>query len=641
MNRTPPPQCNVDGASTVKHFPLWRRVASQATPLRNRGGACCGEVELSQDDALLTRRSLPTKFAQQRVDCQVAVQDVQAVPLHNAPASSSRSLAVSEAVPDNSPLVACRASGSAEPALNPPVKRRRLTCKQPAPESYGDVCLDVPMSWAVRRRAEQQFAAHWLKHKGGAQAPGNYDAKRRYGVHLFRALSPSQQAPWVLRSLATEKGPGEGQAADAQAALAVPAPASNTASAADTFEADLPDAAAMAQLRNEQCVGVLLTWNGSWAARAPDLPACQAEAHVGGQKVTDALRRCPSMQKLFESFWESVSKQIAGAGFEHCSAAMEHSTHPTDPAQIRVHLHLFCSWQQDKSPRRRVYSAVTRLKFEGKAASHFVPSVARQGPRGRSRAVLQGHYYLQMPKVGSLFRRATLVRFLDFKVEARWIMGFWRQRKLSHEDCLEELFQSRDHAHVHAKEVQNLQKWETHKEMERRCARLLAKVKHLPFKSPVECELEWLAQYDFDENSVEALPTRFSFMIYDGPSRTGKTELACSWFVAASTLVLNCQGVTEPNLHCWDARRYAALLVDECSWKLLWDNRALFQASVRPTLLGQSQCNEHAYWVSLYKVPIIACSNNFWEGCNDPKARNWIELNSFYRWIEEKTFEDT
>ena len=187
MNRTPPPQCNVDGASTVKHFPLWRRVASQATPLRNRRGACCGEVELSQDDALLTGRSLPTKFAQQRVDCQVVVQDVQAVPLHNAPASSSRSLAVSEAVPDNSPLVACRASGSAEPALNPPLKRRRLTCKQPAPESYGDVCLDVPMSWAVRRRAEQQFAAHWLKHKGGAQAPGNYDAKRRYGVHLFRA----------------------------------------------------------------------------------------------------------------------------------------------------------------------------------------------------------------------------------------------------------------------------------------------------------------------------------------------------------------------------------------------------------------------------------------------------------------------
>ena len=183
-----------------------------------------------------------------------------------------------------------------------------------------------------------------------------------------------------------------------------------------------------------------------------------------------------------------------------------------------------------------------------------------------------------------------------------------------------------------------------------------------PFKPPAEKELAFLLQFAFNfrtmpdwgrtpagkivgrrnpEDSGD-LPRRCKFLIYNGPTRLGKTERAAHWFGGSETMVLNCQNVTTPCLRDMQTGAYRAVVYDEGDWRLPASQRALFQSAARPVTLGQSQCNESAYNVVMHGVPQIICSNDFWKGCGpeDMESRLWIEGNSFFVDILEKTWEE-
>ena len=128
------------------------------------------------------------------------------------------------------------------------------------------------------------------------------------------------------------------------------------------------------------------------------------------------------------------------------------------------------------------------------------------------------------------------------------------------------------------------------------------------------------------------------FSVYDGPSRMGETELACAWFGSQYTMIVNAQECITPNLRPLSTGKYRAILFDEGSWELCWRNKAMMQASPRPVVLAQSQCNDRSYQVLLFRVPMIVCSSCFWEGCKDPEARDWTEKNSVFVPVNEKVF---
>ena len=181
--------------------------------------------------------------------------------------------------------------------------------------------------------------------------------------------------------------------------------------------------------------------------------------------------------------------------------------------------------------------------------------------------------------------------------------------------------------------------------------------KKCPFKEPSKLELQCVRQHGvlaskptmrqhraYVYNSLEDIDKasalrRLLFLIYDGPSRMGKTELACSWFGTQNTLVCKAQDCTTPNLRPLHSGRYSAILFDEGNWSLCFHNKTMMQASSRPVELGQSQCNDRSYSCLLFRVPLIVCSNNFWEGCNDPAAREWIELNSIYIRVDTEVWQ--
>jgi hypothetical protein len=111
---------------------------------------------------------------------------------------------------------------------------------------------------------------------------------------------------------------------------------------------------------------------------------------------------------------------------------------------------------------------------------------------------------------------------------------------------------------------------------------------------------------------------------------TGKSERAMHWFTETRTLKLNCQGAKSPNMREFQSGKYDAVLCEETTWRILWENRQLFQAGPWNVQLGQSPCNEHCYSVWCWGVPFMICSNNFWEDCDDPIAREWVEANIVY-----------
>ena len=213
-------------------------------------------------------------------------------------------------------------------------------------------------------------------------------------------------------------------------------------------------------------------------------------------------------------------------------------------------------------------------------------------------------------------------------VRQSWVLDLWRLRKLTHESARRELIASRDKAHQALREVDALEAAEYSQRVHDQLAQARLVDSELRFAPPSAIEREWLAQY-------EAKPCgrrlrRYKLLIYEGASRSGKTERAIHWFSRDKTLIVSSMNTTTPSLRPWLSGRYVAIVFDEGSWQLVALNRQLFQAGMNAVTLSQSQCNEHAYELCLLGVPLMVTSNDFWKECDDAEAREWILANSYF-----------
>jgi hypothetical protein len=180
-----------------------------------------------------------------------------------------------------------------------------------------------------------------------------------------------------------------------------------------------------------------------------------------------------------------------------------------------------------------------------------------------------------------------------------------------------------------------------------------------PFLPPTPEEMAWLMQYVsvMNEAAFRESPAarycgeytgsidrnkrlrRHKFIIFDGETGCGKTERAVWWFGAGQVLAVNCKDVTTPNLRDWASGKHIAIVFDEGAWKLVAENRALFQASTRMIQLAQSNCNGLSYAVRCHQTPMIVTSNDFWKDCHDWEAWHWITQNSVYIKVTKPLFE--
>jgi hypothetical protein len=337
--------------------------------------------------------------------------------------------------------------GEAAPLLHTRRRLRSKTSSSVAGNMYPLRLLEAApadaactFDWKTRRRAEQQYAAHWMRHE--PKSAESYWERRAAGRCAFRELHAEAQRPWLLLAVKSSLGDDS-------------ADASPTATRGGSSESA---PLAMTRLPPEaRAVGCLLTWNGSWCSQCPEVVAAFVEERDSVERLSFRVSQAQSCKTLMQRFWRAMEQQCQAMGFLHCSCAVEISLH--SETAVRVHLRAFMSLPATARGVRplRFWQFV---RFEGRRAGHAAPCLPGRGPLSRPRAVGQGHYYLQAPKNGSVLRQSNYVKNEGFFVSAKWIMDLWRQRKLSHDKAKAELLESRDKATYHSQEIDKQQRAE-------------------------------------------------------------------------------------------------------------------------------------------------------------------------------------
>ena len=525
---------------------------------------------------------------------------------------------------------ASKCNHASKPAPIPYIAHRIIGKRKPPDWWYleGETCLAQapPMPWTVNRKAGDLFQTWILRQLYGVEdleyVP--YAQKRGIIAEEWSRLDVGEKAQWLL---AASRGrsvfPVAGDSHDDGAAIRLPVGCTRS----------------MVEEHQRYC-GMLLTWHGQWGFADADVQQAVESFEGVDDTLSAVLAELPYYQSLGKEFFAFCMQALPKCGLSQLSVSVEHCLKGSSPE--RVHLHAYMS-----GGRVRLHDQLFELlEFQEVAVCHVAfcgyaqkgdksgENFAKEGNKqrwwstGRS---AEGHYYLQFQKVGSLYRATNYNKFEDFAVPARWIMNQYKQRKMAASTALSELVECRDRVRGSFAELE----FQMQKQSEKLIAEMEMKAKeeyqkHMrPFRSMPASVMQWKQQYK--AGSGQAQDFRFVPLVLDGETRFGKSSWAMSFFGVANTLVVNCQNITHPNLLPWKQNpfKYKAILFDEGSWALIFENKMLFQAGINSVDLGQSQTNINAYKVFVRGVPMIVTSNQFWKDVSD-EARKYLEQNIVY-----------
>ena len=382
--------------------------------------------------------------------------------------------------------------------------------------------------------------------------------------------------------------------------------------------------------------GMLLTWHGDWGMQdAKVLAAVSVSDTI--EHLSRLLSSMSFYQELGDTFFRFCTSRAITLGFSQVSVSVEHCQ--KGDIASRVHLHCYVSGGR----HRLSYASFEILEFQDVRVSHVAFTGYGAKNKDTSENVKssaqckfnsgrcnEAHYYLQFEKVGLLHQQSNFLKFVDFPVPARWIMSQYKQRKMSAETATIEIIACRDRCRGSIGELdfQIAKQVELTNERREKVAKSQMKQAMRPFIKMPSAITEWLGQYNRPEGHTLF---RYKPLVLDGETRFGKTSWALSFFGPESTLQVNCQNITAPNLLSWrrQSDQYSAILFDEGSWKLIFENKMLFQAGPASVDLGQSATNCNAYKVFVFAVPMIICSNQFWKDIDDA-GKQYLASNIIY-----------
>ena len=126
----------------------------------------------------------------------------------------------------------------------------------------------------------------------------------------------------------------------------------------------------------------------------------------------------------------------------------------------------------------------------------------------------------------------------------------------------------------------------------------------------------------FSQPEDQPLLRRTKVLVIIGPTSIGKSAFCKSLWTPEKTYVVNCQNmVGEPYLKPWaeNYQEYTSILFDEGTWKLVIENKMLFQGGEDILHLSMSKTGMYTYPVFMWGVPLMICSNNFWAGFDEER----------------------
>ena len=230
----------------------------------------------------------------------------------------------------------------------------------------------------------------------------------------------------------------------------------------------------------------------------------------------------------------------------------------------------------------------------------------------------------------------TAACYSSFPVAPDWITNLWQACKITDQTAEQEYIRCKKHVKAYLDNVKYQVQCLQTQAISARKAQALQELQPLMKKAVVleQVQREFLPQF--------ARPMfRRSFLVLTGPTRLGKTIYGRSLFGHASTLELNCAGVSQPDLRGFDPLIHRAILYDEASAAMVLGNRRLFQGSTEEVTLAHSGTNMYTYNVYVYNVAMILTSNSWRHELVDLRSddREWLEGNSICIDCKQPLFE--
>jgi hypothetical protein len=210
--------------------------------------------------------------------------------------------------------------------------------------------------------------------------------------------------------------------------------------------ANMPDA-----LRHEIefAPACLFTFNSGWLMGQADWCALVREFQDSPDELELHARKREDTMALFDRFSKQTACFGKWARWKHWSVSLEISLEAESFG--RVQLHAFANFEEA--------SFAMSVKFMRFGFDHTRPNrrwckgFQRMG--GRAKAVRNGHYYLQAPKIGQIAMSTTWPKFSKMKVHSDVVMELWRQRRIRTRDAKVEVVQCRDRKNGCLKEIED------------------------------------------------------------------------------------------------------------------------------------------------------------------------------------------
>lgn len=289
--------------------------------------------------------------------------------------------------------------------------------------------------------------------------------------------------------------------------------------------------------------------------------------------------------------------------------------------RVRIHCHLWLSLAGHSLTLSDASLGNDMLPFANFKVLNFLGVAKSRG----SAQHMAGNFYCVAEKIGSISRFTTVEPWLDYAVRDIWVTSLFSGGKLSAATARECYLKCVGRAQCNVQQIDfveqerlQLQRQRTALENERRLRSTLK-----PWKPQPEVDI-WRAQF-------QDFRGRYKFVVFDGPSSTGKTRYAMQVVDVGACLYSDCtQGI--PNLRAFDPMQHKAILLDELSPERAIELKKLLQSSNEVVTLGASPTMSHAYELHVHGCMIMICTNEWAVGLARLRGcdRDWLVHNSIY-----------
>lgn len=305
----------------------------------------------------------------------------------------------------------------------------------------------------------------------------------------------------------------------------------------------------------------------------------------------------PTLQALFRRFVAFVQGVLAPLKPQGTSCTLETSTRGRT---AHVHAHVYFHLQ--KEFRAKDFSA---FAFEG-IRPHFEPNRARG--RAFLGAVRMGHYYVVVPKIGTLFDWTDYHPFQDYAVEGWWLDNWLKAGKLTRDTYLG----------IAARVTVGFQRRLTDVRAAERYEKEAAVRQHVDAELQALGDMQPAKEFPEIELFVEYFRSgehrRRPILAIVGGTNLGKSLLAIQVLKKISKMVdvpgyleITVEGNTVLDFSDYDHRVHSGVLLDGVGDALvLKQNREVLQGRPKVAKGGQSGTMIYSYPFTLCKRAVIA-----------------------------------